>query len=225
MTATAIQPIKLFYAPGACSLAPHITLEETGAAFTAVPVDFKSAEQRSDAYLRINPKGRVPALALGAPGDDWTLTEIPAILQFIAQAYPAAKLWPTTARAQARCLEWMAWMSSGVHVTYAHVRRAERYASSDAALADVRATGMIATRKIWTDIEHRLATSNQPWAAGTDYSVADPYLFVFWSWGRGEHLKFDMAKDFPAWTAHAARMLARPAVRRALAREGLSITV
>jgi glutathione S-transferase len=215
--------LKLFYSPGACSLAPHIALEEAGAAFTAVLVDFKSTEQRSPAYLKVNPKGRVPALVTSGAGGDWTLTENPAILQYIAQLHPAANLWPANLQRQAQCLEWMAWLSSGVHVTYAHVRRAERYATSEAALADVRATGHKATRTIWTDVEAKLAQHKGPWVAGDQFTVVDPYVFIFWTWGRGSHLGYDMAKDFPAWTAHAQRMLARPAVQRVLAREGLAL--
>jgi glutathione S-transferase len=209
--------MKLFYSPGACSLAPHIALEEAGANFSPTLVDFKSTEQRSPAYLKINPKGRVPALAIG----DWTLTECPAILQFIAQSHPDAKLWPTDLRAQAKCLEWMAWLSSGVHVTYAHVRRAERYATSEAALADVRAKGAVSTREIWGDLETRMAAFSGPWIAGDQFTVVDGYAFVFWMWGAGQHLGYNMAQDFPAWTAHARRIAVRPAVQRVLAREGL----
>ncbi len=223
---TAAKPqIKLFYSPGACSLAPHIALEEAGANFTTTLVDFKSSEQRNPAYLKINPKGRVPAIAIG----EWTLSENPAILQFIAQSYPDAKLWPTDPQVAAKCLEWMAWLSSGVHVTYAHIRRAERYATSEVALADVRAKGTISTREIWGDVETRMAalasSGAGPWIAGEQFTVTDAYAFVFWTWGRGQHLGYDMAKDFPAWTAHARRMAARPAVERVLAREGLDVKV
>jgi glutathione S-transferase len=216
---------KLFYAPGACSLAPHIALEETGAPFTPVLVDFAATEQRSPAYLAVNPKGRVPALGVGG----WTVTENPAILQFVAMSNPGAKLWPADPKAAARCLEWMAWLSSGIHVTYAHVRRAERYATTEAGLADVKAKGLLATRAIWADVEAKLgaeqAANGGPWVGGSQYTVADPYLFVFWTWGAGQHLKFDMAKDYPAWTAHARRMAVRPAVQRVLAREGLTVAV
>jgi glutathione S-transferase len=211
--------LRLFYSPGACSLAPHLALEEAGASFMPVLVDFKSTEQRSTAYLLINPKGRVPALAVG----DWTLTACPAILQYVALANPTAKLWPADLPSQAKCLEWMAWLSSGVHVTYAHVRRSERYATTEAGLADVRATGVTATRAIFAEVETKLATGSGPWLAGEQFTVADCYLFVFWTWGRGPHLGYDMAKDFPVWDAHARRMLTRPAVQRVLAREGLSI--
>jgi glutathione S-transferase len=213
--------IKLYYEPGACSLASHIALEEAAAVFTPVRIDFKSSEQRSATYLKINPKGRVPALAIG----DWVLTENPSILQFVALSYPDAKLWPSDLRVQAKCLEWMAWLSSGVHVTYAHVRRAERYATSETALADVRAKGAVSTREIWGDVEARMAALARsgagPWIAGDQFTVVDAYAFVFWMWGRGQHLRDDMATDFPAWTAHARQMIARPAVQRVLAREGL----
>src|SRR4051794_678268 len=78
--------LKLFYAPGACSLAPHIVLEETGAAYEPVHVALAKGEQRTPEYLRINPKGRVPALAEG----DWALTENPAILRYLARRFPQA---------------------------------------------------------------------------------------------------------------------------------------
>ena len=217
MSAAVNANIKLFYQSGSCSLAPHIALEETGATFTPTLVDFNSSEQRSPAYLKINPKGRVPALAIG----DWVLTENPAILQFIAQSYPDAKLWPTDLRAQAKCLKWMAWLSSGVHVTYAHVRRAERYAANEATIAEVRAKGAISTRGIWGDVETRMAGLTGPWIAGDQFTVVDGYALVFWMWGNGQYLGYNMAQDFPAWTAHARRLSARTAVQRALAREGL----
>jgi glutathione S-transferase len=221
---TTAPALKLYYSPGACSLAPHIALEEAAAAFTPMLVDFKSTEQRSVGYLKVNSKGRVPALVTSGAGGDWTLTENPAILQHIAHSHPAANLWPTDPQTQAQCLEWMAWLSSGVHVAYAHVRRAERYATSEAALADVRATGLKATRSIWNDVEAKLTQRRAgPWIAGDQFTVADPYVFVFWTWGRGSQLGYDMAKDFPAWTAHARAMFARPAVQRVLEREGLPL--
>ncbi|PZQ58374.1 MAG: glutathione S-transferase [Sphingomonas taxi] len=210
-------PYRLFYASGACSLAPHIALEESGAPFEPVHVDMASGEQRTPEYLRINPKGRVPALAV----DDWVLTENPAILQFIARSFPEAHLWPEDLREQARVAEWLGWIASTVHVAYAHVRRAERYADSEAALAEVRAKGIETCRDLWRAVDARLGAG--PWAIGERYTVADAYLLVFWTWGRGSVLGFDMARDFPDWTAHARRMAARPAVRRAFRREGLAL--
>ena len=209
--------MTLFYAPGACSLAPHILLEETGHPFEARSVDTKGGEQNRPDYLRINPKGRVPALAV----DDWVLTENPAILQYIARRFPEANLWPDDLREQAQAAEWLAWIASTVHVAYAHVRRTARYATSESAQADVRAKGLETARRLWLDIEGKLGTGD--WAVGDRYSAVDAYLMVFWMWGRGNVLAFDMAKDCPAWTAQARRVAARPAVQRAFARETLDL--
>lgn len=211
--------MKLYYAPGACSLAPHIALEETGGPFEAVRVDFAAGEQRTPDYLAVNPKGRVPALA----DDGFVVTENPAVLRYIARKFPDAALWPEDPREEARCLEWLAWCASGLHVAYAHIRRSERYAGTEAGRADVVETGRAATRDVWGQVEGRLAASASAWAAGGRYSVADPYLFTFWTWGRGPNLAYDMARDFPAWTAHARAMGERPAVRRALEREGVAL--
>lgn len=209
--------LRLFYSNGACSLAPHIALEETGVPYEPVRIDSASGEQRKPDYLRINPKGRVPALGV----DDWVLTENPAILQFIATSFPDAKLWPEQLRDQARVTEWLGWIASTVHVAYAHVRRAERYAESEEALRDVRAKGLETSRDLWRAVDAHLGAG--PWAIGDVYTVADPYLLVFWTWGRGPVLGFDMATDFPNWTAHAQRMAKRPAVQRAFQREGLAL--
>lgn len=209
--------LKFYYSPGACSLAPHIALEEAQAEFEPVRVRLADGEQNAPEYRRINPKGRVPALADG----EWTLTENPAILRFIARRYPNAGLWPDDPRDEGRCAEWLAWMSSTVHVSYAHVRRAERYASDPSAIEDVVAKGKETCRDVWSAVDERLHRG--PWALGERYSVADPYLLVFWTWGRGPTLGFDMPRDFPNWTAHARRMAERPAVRRAFEREALEL--
>ncbi len=209
--------LTLFYANGACSLAPHIALEETGVPYTPHRVDTAAGEQNQPAFLAINPKARVPALRI----DDWVLTENTAILPWIGQM-PEAHLWPAAPAHQARALEWIGWIASTVHIAYAHIRRAERYATGDDALANVQAQGRVITRAAWEAVEARLGARRGPgaWAVGDAYSVVDPYLLVFWMWGRGAVLGYDMARDFPAWTDHARRMGARPAVQRVLAREG-----
>ncbi|MAU94605.1 MAG: glutathione S-transferase [Fulvimarina sp.] len=209
--------MKLFYAPGACSLASHIAMEEAGADFEAVRIDTAGGQQRTPDYLAINPKGRVPALADG----DFVVTENPAILRYVAVTHPDKALWPADPRGEARCAEWLAFLASGVHPTYAHIRRAERYASTQAGRTDVVETGTRATREIYQMVEAKLAGAGDDWAAGAEYSVADPYLLVFWTWGAGSVLGYDMAASFPAWTAHARRMVERPAVRAAFEREGL----
>jgi glutathione S-transferase len=209
--------MKLYYAPGACSLAPHILLEEVGARFSLARVDLGANQQNSPEYLRVNGKARVPALADG----EWVLTECPAILRYIAARHPAAGLWPWDPQEEARCAEWLAWISSTIHVAFAHVRRAGRYAADPRAVEDVAATAKQACRDLWKAVDLKLGEG--PWAIGERYSVADPYLLVYWTWGRGPTLGFDMAHAFPRWTAHARRLAARPAVQRAFANEGLAL--
>lgn len=214
---------RFYYYPGACSLAPHIALEEAEADFEPVRVAFEDGEQRTPEYRRINPKGRVPALRRG----DWVLTEVPAILRYVALAHPAAGLWPAAPELDARCAEWLAWLSSTVHPAYAHISRAERYVTTPAARADAVAKGRENCRELCLDIERRIADG--PWALGDSYSAADPYVFAVWTWGRlaptpamaDFSLGLDPERDLPRWTAHARRMSERPAVRRALQREGL----
>jgi glutathione S-transferase len=209
--------IKLYYAPGTCSLAPHIALEEVGQRFEPSRVDFASNQQSSPEYLRINPKGRVPTLVDG----DWVLTEAPAILRYIAARHPGAGLWPWDTKEEARCAEWLAWLSSTIHVAFGHIRRAHRYAADPRAVEDVAATAKKTCRDLWQAVDAKVGRG--PWALGERYSVADPYLLVFWTWGRGPTLGFDIARDLPNWTAHARRMAARPAVKRAFEREGLAL--
>ena len=210
--------LKLYYSPGACSLASHIALEEAGAVYEPVLTKLSDGAQRTPEFLRLNPKGRVPVLADG----DFVVTENPAILRYVARAHPAVRLWPDDPREEARCAEWLAWCSSGIHVTYAHTRRPERYADDEAAKAEVVRKGYAASRSVWEAVEAKLAASGSAWAAGSGYSVADPYVFLFWLWGRSPALGYDMARDFPAWTEHAGRMGERPAVRAALEREGIA---
>ena len=209
--------MRLYYATGACSLAPHIALEEAGDRFELSRVDLAANQQNSAEFLRLNPKARVPTLTDG----DWVLTEAPAILRYIAARHPAAGLWPWDPRQEARCAEWVAWISSTIHVSAGHVRRAARYASDPRAVEDVAATAKKTCRELWQTVEARIGEG--PWAIGERYSAADPYLLVYWVWGRSPLLGYDMAHDFPQWTAHARRLAARPAVQRAFASEGLAL--
>ncbi len=144
--------LKLYYSPGACSLAPHIALEEVGIAYEPVKVALAKGEQRTPEYLAINPKGRVPVLA----EDDWVLTENAAILPYIAQRFPEARLWPSDKREAARAAEWIGWIASTVHIAYAHVRRPERYAADPKAIEDVIAKGKESCRDIWGQVDKKL---------------------------------------------------------------------
>jgi glutathione S-transferase len=198
-------------------LAPHIAREEVGAPFELSRVDFGTNQQTSAEYLRINPKARVPALVDG----DWVLTEAPAILRYIAARHPAAGLWPWEPREEARCAEWLNWLSSTIQIAFGHVRRAARYASDPRAVEDVATTGKKTAHELWQTVDRKIGPG--PWAIGERYSVADALLMVYWLWGRGPVLGFDMERDCPNWTEHARRLAARPAVQRAFASEELKL--
>lgn len=209
--------LRLFYSPGACSLAAHIALEETGASFEAIRVDFSANEQRSPEYLAINPKGRVPALI----DDGIVITENPAILRYIVRKFPEPALWPSEIEADARCAEWLAWISSGVHVMYSHTTRPERYVDHAIAREWVSEKGAEHTRENWKSIERQLSPGR--WAMGSEFTVVDPYLVTIWTWARKSPFGLDLERDLPNWCAHARRMGERLAVRRAFEREGLPL--
>src|SRR3954469_7235918 len=121
---TIARMLTFHYAPGTCALASHLALEYAGAPYEAVRLDFRQQQQRSPEYLRINPKGRVPALTT----DRGVITETPAILQYIAQAFPAAKLAPLEDPfLLAKMNEFNTFLCSTVHVNHAHKGRGYRW--------------------------------------------------------------------------------------------------
>jgi glutathione S-transferase len=205
--------LKLYYTPGACSLAPHIALEEAGADYEVERVSLQTGAQREPAYLAVNPKGRVPALVT----DRGVITENPAILAYIAQTCPEAALAPNDdAFAFADMQAFNVFLASTVHVAFAHAFRPERYGFGEEAARAMRAKAPQALAGAFALIEERLA-DGRPFVLGEHYTVADPYLFVFSGWLNGRGL--GRLTDFPALAAHHARVKERPAVQKALAAE------
>lgn len=209
---------RLYYSPGACSLAAHIVLEEIGAPYE---LDLRSAKDgegtTTDDYLAINPKGRVPALT--GVDSDAVLTEASAILLFLARTNPEAALLPADPAGEARVVEWLSWLSIDLHgIGYGQLWRAHRFVEDRTLDSAVQAKGRDNIATAYQRIEHILADGRE-WAAGDLYSVVDAYLLVFWLWGR--RVGFDMMK-WPHWTHLMERVRARPAVQRALAQEGLA---
>lgn len=206
----------LYYAPTACSIAPHIALEEIGVPFEARRIDLAAGEQTSEAFLRVNPLGRVPAMII----DGAAVTELPALLTYIANLKPDAGLIPSAGTlAFARCFEWLGFLSSSVHVAYAQFRRPGRFVREGFACLDALVEeGRINTIGLYQQVEQRLGSG---WAAGDEYSIADMYLFPFYTWAW--RLDLDMKADFPKWTALFDRVRQRPAVQRALEREELPL--
>jgi glutathione S-transferase len=218
---------RLFYSPGACSLAVHIVLEEIGAPFSLELVSSRGEREgamtATDEWRAINPKGRVPALspvAGSAGGAPDLLTEVPAILHYLAARHPEAGLLPVEPAAAA-CLEWMNWLSGNVHaMSYGQIWRAQRFSADDAALPSIREQGRTNLAEQYGYIE-RLLGDGRTWAVPEGYSVVDPYLLVFFHWG--QRIGLAMRGEYPAWSGLADRFVARPAVRRALEAEGVTI--
>jgi glutathione S-transferase len=207
---------KLYYAPQTCALATHIALEEAGAPYEAVLVDFGTQAQRSPEYLAVNPKGRVPALVT----EQGTFTETPALLCFVAQCFPAAELAPLSDPvALAKVQEFNSYLCSTVHVAHAHRMRGARWADDPAAIEAMKRKVPSNVTECFALIEHKFLKG--PWVMGDQYTICDPYLFTIGSWIEDDGVD---TTTVPRLIAHRARMLARPAVQRAVAAEGTRIT-
>jgi glutathione S-transferase len=206
--------LKFYYAKGACSLASHIALEEAGATYEVERLDLKAGDQRKPAFLKINPKGRVPALLT----DKGVLTENPVILGYVAQTFPDAKLAENDdSFAFGAMQSFNVFLATSVHVAFAHNSRPERYADGEEAAKAMRAKAPVALADYFGLIEDQFA-DGRPFVMGDRYTVADPYLFVFERWLERDGL--GQRSDYPKIAAHHDLVAARPAVKAALAAEG-----
>ena len=202
--------LKLFHAWGSCSLASLIALEEAGADYELAVMSTKTGDQRTAEYLAINPKGRVPALVT----PQGVLTETPAILSWIPEAHPAARLLPEDAWARAQAHAFNSYLCSTVHVAHAHKHRGYRWADEPSSFADM-------TRKVPENevacfrlIEDEMFEG--PWVLGADYSVCDGYLFTLFGWLPEDGVD---QSQFPRLAEHSRRVAERPAVRKVLAQQ------
>ena len=203
--------LKLYYAPGTCALASHIALAEAGAPYTTEKLDFKSNQQNSPEYLAINPKGRVPALVT----DRGILTETLAMLAFIAQSYPHAKLAPLDdpfvfAQVQA----FNSYLCSSVHVAHAHKMRGARWAVEESSFADMKRKVPQTMGASFALIERDMLKG--PWVMGEQYTICDPYLYTLAGWLEGDGVDL---KTLPKVADHLKRMSERAAVQKVLAEE------
>jgi glutathione S-transferase len=203
--------MKLFYAPHTCALASHIALEKAGADYEAVRIDFSKNEQRSAEYLRVNPKGRVPALLT----DQGILTETPAILAFIAQSFPAAKLAPVNDPfAFAQVQAFNSYLCSTVHVAHAHRMRGYRWVDDPAAIEAMKKKVPQSVGDCFELIEREMLRG--PWVMGAAWTVCDAYLFTLAQWLEGDGV--DLGR-LPRVLDHRRRMSEDPVVARTVAAE------
>ena len=200
-------PLTLYYAAGTCAQAVLIALYEAGAQFTLKTLSFADSEQRGAEYLAINPKARVPALVT----ERGVLTEVPALLLYVAQSYPQANLAPLDDPfALAQLQEFNAYLASTVHIAHAHRPRASRWADDEAAQAAMRAKVPQNMRDCFAVIEQHYL-GDKTWVMGEQFTVADGYLYTVAGWLKGDGV--DIA-EFPRVAAHFERVKARASVQR-----------
>src|SRR3984885_15103253 len=201
-------PMKLYYTPGACSLSPHIALLEADLPYDLVKVDLRAKKlENGDDYLKINPKGQVPALALDS-GE--LITEGPVIVQMIADKVPAKNLAPARDSAERYKLqEWLTYINGELHKNIGPLFNPALSDEAKAVFKD-RAMGK------FKYLDSQLA--GRDYLMGKQFTVADGYLFVMLNWA--ERMKFDLS-GLSNLMAYKDRVAARPKVEEALVKEGL----
>jgi glutathione S-transferase len=203
--------LTFYYAPGTCAMASHLALEYAGAAYEARRLDFKAQQQRSPEYLKLNPKGRVPALVT----ERGVLTETPALLQFIAQTYPQAQIAPLDdAFLLAKVNEFNSYLCSTVHVSHAHKGRGYRWVDPEdtAAIEAMKKKVPQTMAEGFALIEEQMFKG--PWVLGERFSTSDMYLYTLSRWLEGDGVD---VKRFPKVADHMRRMDAQPQVQKVVA--------
>ena len=205
--------LKLYYTAHTCSLATHIVLEEVGADYSTVRIDFATEQQKSAEYLKINPKARVPALVT----DEGIITETPAMLVYVAQRFPQARLAPMDDPFFfAQIQSFNSFLCSHVHVAHAHRMRGHRWVDADDAhsIAAMQRKVPESVGAGFELIEHGMLKG--PWVMGEHYTISDAYLFTLAQWLEKDGV--DLAR-LPRVVDHRRRMAERPAVKKAVAEE------
>ena len=211
--------LKLFVAPGSCARVPTVALEEIGVAFDTELVRTAANQQKSPAFLKVNPKGKVPVLVIdGSP-----MSENVAILSWLHKTFPDAALFPavTSTQEEHKQIGDLAFFSGMVHPIVTRIAMPMKFlADSNEAFEKVRPKGAADMQPVFQMIDDRLA--NQPWWYGDTWSIIDAYLF--WIWWRVDVVGFN-SDAFPNIQDHAKRIQERPSVARAMAREAANIDI
>ncbi|MFW7342616.1 glutathione S-transferase N-terminal domain-containing protein [Pollutimonas sp. H1-120] len=203
--------MKLYYLPGACSLASHIVLEWIGKPYQAQAVG--RDEMKQAPFLALNPLGAVPVLVDG----DMTLTQSSAILEYLAELNPEAKLLPDTPRGRAEVRRWLGLVNADIHRTFANVFAAGYFAGDNEEFQrKLTETSTAKLLQLFGVADKQL--EGKDWIAGTR-SVADPYLYTVLRWAKGKNVDLGAMKNLQAFFA---RMEADSGVQAALKAQGLS---
>ncbi len=203
--------MKLYYSPGACSLADHITLQWIGKPYEAVRVS--RDERQTPAFLKLNPAGAVPVLQVG----DWVLTQNSAILNFLADSFPESRLGGDgSPKSRAEINKWLAFVNSDVHPAFKPLFGATAYLGDQVAIDKSKDAALKSLRNLFERADAQLA--GKDWLTGSR-SIADPYLYVVLRWAKANHVDlsgFDNLKRF------VATVEADADVQKVLKEEGLA---
>ena len=213
--------LKLYYATGACSFVPHTLLEAAGAPFEPVAVKLHKGEQNTPEYRAINPRGQVPVLVDG----DTTITQILAIVGYLADRFPERQFLPTEPLARAMAMETLAWMNNTVHPTFTHVFMPFKYSDKPEVQAELKAYNAQLYRPMLADIEamtQKASQEGQPFLGGQAFGPLDAYALTLLRWGGFAGI--DPA-GFPTLWAHVQKVAQLPPVARAMERERLQLNV
>lgn len=197
--------LKLYWVKGTISIAVAIALEEAGLPYDAVQMDFKTADQTKPDYLAVNPKGRVPALALE---DGTVLTETGALLDYIAAIAPTANLVPTDPQNAAHMRSTMYYLASAMHIAHAHKMRGSRWATQQSSFDDMTAMVPETMAACAAYVDTHILRGD--YVLGDTFSIADPYLYVVCNWLSGDGV--DVAL-YPKIEKFMSKMQARPSVQ------------
>ncbi|WP_372989360.1 glutathione S-transferase family protein [Sulfitobacter sp.] len=197
--------LKLYWVKGTISIAVAIALEEAGLPYDAVQMDFKTADQTKPDYLAVNPKGRVPALALE---DGTVLTETGALLDYIAAIAPTANLVPTDPQNAAHMRSTMYYLASAMHIAHAHKMRGSRWATQQSSFDDMTAMVPETMAACAAYVDTHILRGD--YVLGDTFSIADPYLYVVCNWLSGDGV--DVAL-YPKIEKFMSQMQTRPSVQ------------
>jgi glutathione S-transferase len=213
--------LKLYFAPGACSFVPHTLLEAAGVPFEPALVKLHKGENYTPEYKAINPRSQVPVLV----DDGAVITQIVAIVCHLDAKFPQCNFLPREPLARTRALETLAWMNNTVHPTFTHVFRPEKFISSEAGQAEIKAFNASAYGALLGELQAivaRAADSGAPWLGGEHFGPLDAYSITLLRWGG---FAGHDPQAFPALWAHVQRVAQHPPVARVIERERLQLNV
>jgi glutathione S-transferase len=212
--------IQLHYFPGNASMTPHLVLEELGVPFELKLVDRANNAHKSPAYLKLNPNGLIPVLVDG----DLVLYETAAIVLHLVDAHPSAGLAPTTlgSAERAQFYKWLVWLSASLQSQMPIYFYTDRYVApgNAAGAAEVKAATERRIEGLIDQLDAHRAAHGGPWLLGERFSALDPYAFMLCRWTRSAQRP---ARTLPHLAPYLQRVLARPATRRVIAREQISM--